>query len=586
MLADSPAGLTGDAHEDVDVGFGHFAPGEDAAHGHHHVFGFLFFEESDVPEHLFPHGDHALALFDGAFGMFFAGGLVVALDEEEFVADEKDGLGEVEGAVFGGGGDADDLGAEGEVFVVQAVFLGAEDDGDGGLGGAFKKAGSPGPGRGGMEAVNTFAVGGAGDLDAVVDGLGEGGDFLALGEDVIGADRHSARFLPVDGGLGLDKVKVAEAHVFHGPADGTDVSAVHGIDEDDANVVEGHGGEHGDLAEIIKPGTREGICMGMRLNMMYGGRMKVVFMGSSLFSLPALEALAGSDDVELVGGVTQPDRPQGRNRKVVPGVVRARAEELGIPVHAPEKIGSGDSVARLAEWGPELMVVASYGQYLPSRVLALPRLETINIHPSMLPKYRGAAPMQRALADGNGETGVTIFYIAKEMDAGDMIIQEPYPIDPEDNGVTLEAKLSTFGAELMMRAVGMIRAGLAPRTPQDHAAATYAPKIEKEEGRIDWGMPAWSIQHRVRGFQPWPGCFTLFRGRLLKVWKATVVEGAGRPGELLAGGGDGVVVATGNGALRLDDVQPEGKPRLDGAAFARGARLQAGERMGEEREGG
>lgn len=308
--------------------------------------------------------------------------------------------------------------------------------------------------------------------------------------------------------------------------------------------------------------------------------IRSVFMGSSHFSLPALSLLAAADEVELVLVVTQPDRPSGRNRTLRPGPVHALACELGLTVQMPERLAEPGAVHALAEVRPDVIVVASYGQFIPRPVRELPRLGIVNIHPSLLPKYRGAAPMQWALVNGDTETGVTLFHIEKEMDAGDIILQEPHAIDPADNGCTLEEKLSVFGAEVMLRAVRMLAAGTAPRQPQDHNAATYAPKLTKEQGLLDWSLPAEMIHNRIRGYQPWPGCYTFRQGARLRIWRSELEAGNGVPGTVLTADRSGVVLATGQGALRLIEVQPEGKSRMPTSAYLLGHPMAPGDQLG------
>ncbi|MCB1070186.1 MAG: methionyl-tRNA formyltransferase [Kiritimatiellae bacterium] len=308
--------------------------------------------------------------------------------------------------------------------------------------------------------------------------------------------------------------------------------------------------------------------------------IRCVFMGSSHFSLPALSLLAAANEVELVAVVTQPDRPSGRNRTLKPGPVHALAGTLGLTVHMPERLAEVSAVHALSEVRPDVIVVASYGQFIPRPVRELPPLGIVNIHPSLLPKYRGAAPMQWALANGDTETGVTLFHIEKEMDAGDIILQEPFAIDPADNGCTLEEKLSVFGAKVMLRAVRMLASGTAPRHPQDHRAATYAPKLTKEQGHLDWSLPADILHNRIRGYQPWPGCYTFRQGARLRIWRSELEAGDGVPGSVISAGRDGLVLAAGQGALRLIEVQPEGKSRMPTSAYLLGHPMSPGDQMG------
>lgn len=303
--------------------------------------------------------------------------------------------------------------------------------------------------------------------------------------------------------------------------------------------------------------------------------MRIVFMGSAEFACPAVEALRLSGH-DLVACVTQPDRPKGRHLKLSPCPVKALAEARGIPVQTPERIADAAALADVEALHPDSIVVAAYGQYLPSRLLAMPKIACINIHPSLLPKYRGAAPIQWAVASGDTMTGVTILHVSKQMDAGDLILQEPYPIGDEDTAGSLEPKLAEFGAELMLRAIGQLEQGTAARVPQDEAHVTWARKLEKADGVMDWRKPAEVLRHQVRGFQPWPGSFTLVQGKRLKVLLARVEKGTGEPGRVLEVRGEGPLVACGEGVLRLLEVQPEGKPAIPGHAYVNGCPLAEG----------
>ncbi|HMP74932.1 MAG TPA: methionyl-tRNA formyltransferase [Kiritimatiellia bacterium] len=304
--------------------------------------------------------------------------------------------------------------------------------------------------------------------------------------------------------------------------------------------------------------------------------LRVLFMGSDAYAVPAVAALLGSS-YRLVSCVTQPDRPQGRGRHPAPCPVKAFALESGVPVLTPEKIG--DAFAELSALAPDVTVVAAYGQYIPRNVIALPRLGCINIHPSLLPKYRGAAPMQWAVANGDTETGVTILDVCPRMDAGPILLQERLPIAPEDDLTTLEPRLARMGAELMMEVIRQLDAGTATRRAQDESLVTLARKLEKADARIDWTQPATVLHNRVRGFQPWPGAYCTVQGKRLAIAKTRVEPGPGEPGTLLDAGGDGPLVACGADALRLLTVQPEGKRPMSGGDFLRGTRLASGARV-------
>ena len=304
--------------------------------------------------------------------------------------------------------------------------------------------------------------------------------------------------------------------------------------------------------------------------------MRVVFFGSSSFSLPSMTMLASSARHELVGVAAQPDRPSGRNRQIQRGVIHQAALDAGVPVITPERIGSPEAMAMLAAWRPDAIAVASFGQYIPTRVLALPPLGVINVHPSLLPRYRGAAPLQWSIACGETISGVTIFYVVKKMDAGNIILQEAHPILPGETAVELSARFSVIGASLMMQALDLMEEGRAPSIPQDEALATDAPKIAKTDGLIRWIDPAKNLHCRIRGFQPWPGAYMEHNGQVIKVWRAEIVEGQGAPGQILETKGAGPVVMTGEKALRLLELQPEGKKIMSGTAFLCGHPWSAG----------
>ncbi len=312
--------------------------------------------------------------------------------------------------------------------------------------------------------------------------------------------------------------------------------------------------------------------------------MRVVFFGSASIGFPLLDALAASPADEVVAVVTQPDRPVGRKLRLTACPVKERAEQSGLTVLSPEKIGDAESLAALKELQADLFVVVAYGQYIPPSVLALPPDGSINLHPSLLPKYRGSSPIQWALANGDTVTGATILYVSEKMDAGDIILQREVPIRPEDDALTLEPVLARVGAELLMEAVERIRAGTVTAVPQDESRAVEVRKLSKEDGRLDWALPADTLSNRIRAFIAWPGCCCEAPARSgmqrLKVLRARSEAGEGEPGEVLDVSDGGPLIATGRGALRLLDVQPAGKKAMDGAAYLRGYPLEPGTRLG------
>ncbi|HEX9191195.1 MAG TPA: methionyl-tRNA formyltransferase, partial [Candidatus Deferrimicrobiaceae bacterium] len=264
---------------------------------------------------------------------------------------------------------------------------------------------------------------------------------------------------------------------------------------------------------------------------------------------------------------------------VVPPPVKEEAARLRIPVYQPEKAHHPDSVARIASESPELIVVAAYGHILPKSILDIPRMGCINVHASLLPRYRGAAPINWAVARGETVTGITIMRMDEGMDTGPMLHVRELPIGEQDNAGTLYEKLSVLGAEALVEALAMMRAGTLIETPQDTALATYAPMLRKEHGRLDWSKPAKEIRNLVRGMTPWPAATAEHGGKALKVLAAAVTPGAGAPGEVVAVDRAGISVACGEGVLRLTVVQPEGGKAMDAWAYAQGRRMSGGERL-------
>lgn len=312
-------------------------------------------------------------------------------------------------------------------------------------------------------------------------------------------------------------------------------------------------------------------------------RLRAVFLGTPAFAVPSLRALLIIAEVLAV--ITQPDRPKGRGRPTVAPPVAVFARERGLRVLQPAKLRSPEVLQTLRELAPDIIVTAAYGKIIPKEILDIPRRGSINVHPSLLPKYRGASPIQAALSDGQRETGVTIMYQSMELDAGDIILQRTVPIDPHDTAQTLEEKLAASGAEALVEAVRLIAEDRAPRIPQDPSQATYVGKLSKEHGRIDWSGAATRLLDFIRAMDPWPSAYTWHRGQLLKIWKADVVPGAGAPGTVVeVRRGQGFVVGTGDGGLLVLEVQPEGRRRMSADEYARGARLQIGDVFGEPGE--
>jgi len=308
--------------------------------------------------------------------------------------------------------------------------------------------------------------------------------------------------------------------------------------------------------------------------------LKLVFCGTPRFAVPTLEKLlAAGFVVPLV--VTQPDRPRGRGLELAPSPVKARALELGLPITQPESIKNNPEFQEhLSALKPDAIIVVGYGRLIPHWMLDLPRYGNLNLHASLLPKYRGAAPIQWAIARGESVTGVTTMRIDSGLDTGDILLQKELPIAPEDNAETLSPRLAAVGAELIVETLRGLQAGKIHPRPQDNAKATLAPILKKEDGRIDFHRPAGEICNRLRGFQPWPGAFSVFRGKTLHVWAAKPVQREIVPGEL-AVQGDRVLVGSGkNTALELLELQLEGKKRMSARDFLHGYHPTTGERLG------
>ena len=303
-------------------------------------------------------------------------------------------------------------------------------------------------------------------------------------------------------------------------------------------------------------------------------------MGSGRFAVPSLQALSAAGH-QLLTVVTQPDRERGRGRKLAPPPVKQAALLRNLSVFQPVRIREADAVARLRDLAAELHVVVAYGQILPKAVLAIPPRGTINVHASLLPRYRGAAPVQWAIANGETETGVTTMLLDEGLDTGPTLLSRTTAIGSQETAAALEERLATLGAQLLVDTLdGVARSSLVP-TQQDHARATHAPLLTKHDGRLRWTDPATSIERKVRAFQPWPGVANSLCGRALKILKTRVEPaGPGEPGTLLAVDDEGLVVACGaDTRLRLLEVQSESRRAVPAAAFAKGARLTAGQRF-------
>jgi methionyl-tRNA formyltransferase len=300
--------------------------------------------------------------------------------------------------------------------------------------------------------------------------------------------------------------------------------------------------------------------------------LRIAFAGTPEFPLAALDAVAASRH-PLVGVWTQPDRPAGRGRQLSPSPVKQRAQELDVPVHQPESFKTEDARQALADAKPDVMVVVAYGLILPKSVLAIPRLGCLNIHASLLPRWRGAAPIQRAILAGDGETGVAIMQMDKGLDTGDVLLESRTPIAAADTSQSLHDRLAVLGAEALMKVLDALPE-VHPRK-QDTAGATYAAKLTKEEARLDWRRSAVELDRAVRGYNPWPMAHTGFKGQPLRIWRAEplTTPASAEPGRVLAAGRDGIHVACGEGVLRILELQAAGGRMQSAADFANGRDL-------------
>ncbi len=313
--------------------------------------------------------------------------------------------------------------------------------------------------------------------------------------------------------------------------------------------------------------------------------LRVVFMGTPDFAVPSLQKLLAGEDI-VVGVMTQPDQPSGRGMAMRAPPVKLLAASRGIPVFQPAKLRVPGVLEQLHVWHPDLIIVAAYGKILPNAILDLPPLGCINVHASLLPKYRGAGPIQWAIARGETETGITIMRISERMDSGDMLLQKAIPIAPDDTGGSLHDKLAQFGADTLGEALRLLKQGQLVARPQNEADATYAPLIKKEDGRIDWSREAIVIERHIRAFNPWPSAYTTVNGKLLKIFAAHVEShsrhSSAAPGTITEITPVSLVVATGAEALALTEVQLEGKKRLPIEEFLRGYSLAPGLTLGSE----
>lgn len=310
---------------------------------------------------------------------------------------------------------------------------------------------------------------------------------------------------------------------------------------------------------------------------------RIIFMGTPELAAVSLRGLIASRAFQLAAVVTQPDQPKGRGLKLQPSAVKEAALKENLTVLQPQRAREENFIQQLAALQPELIAVAAYGQILPKAILDLPRFGCLNVHTSLLPKYRGAAPIQHAMLNGDSETGVTIMKMDVGLDTGDMLTQERTPIEASDNSQSLHDRLANIGANLLVRTIPEFISGTIQPRPQPLEGVTHAPKIKKHDGEINWTQPAQVIWNRVRALVPWPGAFTHLPDQphphLLKIWNAEAIESSGTAGEILQADKNGIVIGCGTGALRILILQREGGRRMNAAEFLAGHPLRPGQKV-------
>jgi len=311
--------------------------------------------------------------------------------------------------------------------------------------------------------------------------------------------------------------------------------------------------------------------------------LKLVFCGTPAFAVPSLRALLADSYFQVAAVVTQPDRPRGRGKKTASSPVKDAALEAGVPVYQPEKIKSESSLDYFKRLAPDVVVIIAYGQIIPAALIAIPRLGWINLHGSLLPKYRGAAPINWAIINGERVTGLTTMQIDAGLDTGPLLLKYQTGIGPDETAPDLYGQLAEAGAPLIAETLKQLDQGEITATPQDNSQATLAPPLKKEDGRIDWFLPAPKIYNRIRGLQPWPGAFTTFRGATCRIWGKPLkpVSAGGMPGIILPTQEDGLlVICGGSTVLHVEQVQIEGRNRISDREFMNGARIAPGEHFG------
>ena len=306
--------------------------------------------------------------------------------------------------------------------------------------------------------------------------------------------------------------------------------------------------------------------------------MRVLFMASGDIALPAFHWLIDSPNYEVVAVVTQPDKPVGRHQILTASPIKKLASSAGIRVLQPAKVREPVVLETLAAFSPDFIIVMAYGQILPKTLLSLPRIACLNLHASLLPRHRGASPIQSAILGGDSRTGITLMHMDVGLDTGDMVFHQEIPIQPDETGGTLHDRLARLAALALENGLEQITSGHAPRTPQDPSSATLCTKLDRNSGRIDWQESALQIERQIRAMNPWPGAFTLLpNGKKLKIHRGQIVSATGKPGEILSATPSNWLIAAGEDAIQLQEIQVEGKSRMSAADFLRGHLLTVGE---------
>jgi methionyl-tRNA formyltransferase len=309
--------------------------------------------------------------------------------------------------------------------------------------------------------------------------------------------------------------------------------------------------------------------------------LNIIFMGTPDFAIPSLTLLLASDNT-LAGVVTQPDRPKGRGKQLKPPPVKVLAKQHGLPITQPEKVKDEDCIQWIKAQHPDLIVVVAFGQILSPKVLRIPPHGCINLHASLLPSYRGAAPINWSIINGDTTTGVTTMFMNEWMDTGDILLQKETPISPDEDAPSLRNRLATLGAKLLLETIHRLKRGELTSLRQNHDKATYAPPLKKEDGKIDWQRSALDIHNQIRGTLPWPGAFTKVGNKLLKIYKSDLGKGSPKdpPGTVTSVSADGITAATGKGDIRFTEIQLQDRKRMAVSAFVKGNPIPVGTQLG------